>query len=620
MWRNYDRKLVRSELAVLGEHGVDLTRSFLYWPDFHPVEDQVDEEMVQRFADFLDLHEQLGMRTVPTFIVGHMSGANWDPAWRGGRDLYRDVTMVERQAWFIKEMTTRYAASPSIAGWLISNEMPIYGGGGGPMGDPAEQADHRDVAAWARLMLLAVKAGGATQPASIGDGAWGLETSGTDNGYRLTDLAASEDFLGPHTYPFSDDAIRQHLTAAFICELCTAFGRPVILEEFGLSTDFVSDEGAADYYRSVLYSTLVSGATGWMAWNNTDFDLPEQDPYRHHPFELHFGITDIHGRPKTPLIELRGFRQTLRSIGAEACSRPSSSTAIMVSSYMDADYPFINPTDRVMVHDAVFQAYISARLADLAPSLVREIGAKLTVSLVIVPSAKALTAPTWTSLEAAAAAGSTVFVSYSAGETFGQRGPWHPFLDEFFGVRKLLRYGLANPIEDETVRWTFAEALGDLPQGTELEFTASGTRDGRVFLPVEPVAARVVATDVKGRPALLCRQVGDGQIFLSTYPLEYLAARTPDVNPDDTVRLYAALAAAAGIEPTVRASDRRVMCDELVNDDGRRFTVVISLAPEAVDVKLTVAAGATLTELAGSPSGNDIKLEPFGVAVLQIHQ
>ena len=620
MWRQYDRELVRTELAVLAEHGVDLTRSFFYWPDFHPAENRIDEEMAERFADFLQLHEQLGMRTVPTFIVGHMSGANWDPAWRAGRDLYRDVTMVERQAWFIKEMTNRFCASPAIAGWLISNEMPIYGGGGGPMGDPAEQADHRDVAAWARLMLQAVKAGGGTQPVSIGDGAWGLETSGKDNGYRLTELAPGEDFLGPHSYPFSDDAIRQHLTAAFICELCTGFGRPVVLEEFGLSTDFVSDEGAADYYRSVLYSTLVSGATGWMAWNNTDFDLPDQDPYRHHPFELHFGITDIAGRPKTPLLELRDFRNELRSIGAETCSRPSSSTAIVVSSYMEADYPFINPTDRIMVHDAVFQAYISARLADLAPSLIREVGAQLKVPLVIVPSAKALTAPTWTSLQDAAAAGSTVFVSYSAGETFGQRGLWHPFLDEFFGVRKLLRYGLANPIEDETVRWRFTESLGNLTAGTELTFTAAGTRDGRVFLPVDPGAAQVIATDGRDRPALLRRQVGDGQIFLSTYPLEYLAARTPDVNPDDTVRLYSAVAVAAGIQPTIGVSDPRVMCDVLVNDDGRHFAVVISLAADPVQAQLTVPAGAVLTDVAGTPTGGQINLAPFGVAVLQIHQ
>ena len=51
---------------------------------------------------------------------------------------------------------------------------------------------------------------------------------------------------------------------------------------------------------------VMAGATGWGAWNNTDFDgLEHQDPYRHHPFELHFGLTDVAGTPKSTLLELR---------------------------------------------------------------------------------------------------------------------------------------------------------------------------------------------------------------------------------------------------------------------------------------------------------------------------
>ncbi len=225
MWRRYDEALVRSELAVLVAHGVDLTRSFFYWPDFHPEDGRIDGQMVDRFANFLALHTELGMRTVPTFLVGHMSGQNWDPPWRAGRDLYRDVTMVERQAWFIREMTARFCASPAVVGWLISNEMPIYGGGGGPMQDQLDTVDHAAVTAWASLMVQAVRAGGGTQPVSLGDGAWGIEISGRDNGFRLRSLLPLVDFIGPHTYPFTDDPVRQHLTAAFFCERCGGHGR-----------------------------------------------------------------------------------------------------------------------------------------------------------------------------------------------------------------------------------------------------------------------------------------------------------------------------------------------------------------------------------------------------------
>jgi endo-1,4-beta-mannosidase len=620
MWRQYDEPLVRSELAVLAEHGVELTRSFFYWPDFHPEGGRIDAQLVDRFASFLALHTDLGMRTVPTFLVGHMSGQNWDPPWRAGRDLYRDVTMVERQAWFIREMTARFCGSPAVAGWLISNEMPIYGGGGGPMQeqDPVGSVDHEAVTAWASLMVQAVRAGGGTQPVSLGDGAWGIEISGRDNGFRVRSLLPFLDFIGPHTYPFTDDPVRQHLTAAYICELCGGQDKPVVLEEFGLSTDFVSAEGAGDYYRSVLHTTLLAGATGWVAWTNTDFDLPDQDPYRHHPFEMHFGITDVHGAPKAPLRELSAFHATLRELDVERCSRPDTGTAILVSSYLEVAYPLVAPQDRRTVHDTVFQSYICARLADLAPALVREVDGLVPAPLLLVPSCKALTAPTWAALERAAAEGSTVFVSYSAGETPGQRGPWHPSLDEFFGVRKLLRYGLADPVSEDVVRWTFAEHFGGLPPGSELDFAVAGSPEGRVFLPLEATTARVVARDGSGRPALLCREVGAGRIVLSTYPLEYFAARTPRPDRASTVRLYAALAAVAGVPPVVSVADPRVLVDQLQHADGRTFVVAVSLAGEPLEVPVSHPERTSLADLEGRAVDQQIRLAPYGVRVLRL--
>ena len=286
MWRSYDPALIREELRVLRAHGLTMTRSFFYWPDFMPEPDAIDEDMTARFADFLNQHAEQDMSTVPTFIVGHMSGQNWDPAWRAGRDLYSDVWMVGRQAWFAGEMVHRFGAHLAVAGWLVSNEMPLYGG---------DQASHEVVAAWAQIIRDAVRAAGGRQPFSLGDGAWGIEATGRDNGFRLADAASICDFVGPHVYPVGDDQIRQHYAAAWQCELASTFGKPVVLEEFGVSSDFASEENAARYYRHVLHNSLLAGATGWIAWNNTDFDLPGQDPYRHHAFEQHFGLTDAAG-------------------------------------------------------------------------------------------------------------------------------------------------------------------------------------------------------------------------------------------------------------------------------------------------------------------------------------
>ena len=128
-------EVVREELATLAAHGCNVTRSFCYWPDFVPEPERLDADVLRRFADFLDAHVEAGLGTIPTFLVGHMSGENWDPPWRGGRDLYRDAWLVAQQAWLAGEIARRFGPHPAVVGWLVSNEMPLYGGPGHERGD-----------------------------------------------------------------------------------------------------------------------------------------------------------------------------------------------------------------------------------------------------------------------------------------------------------------------------------------------------------------------------------------------------------------------------------------------------------------------------------------------------
>ena len=46
------------------------------------------------------------------------------------------------------------------------------------------------------------------------------------SGFSIRDIAPHVDFLGPHVYPMDTDVVRQHLTAAFVCELAGFTGRP----------------------------------------------------------------------------------------------------------------------------------------------------------------------------------------------------------------------------------------------------------------------------------------------------------------------------------------------------------------------------------------------------------
>jgi endo-1,4-beta-mannosidase len=616
MWRGYDPSVIGAELAVLRRHGLTMTRSFFYWPDFMPGPYEIDETMTARYADFLDRHSDQGLQTIPTFIVGHMSGENWDPAWRDGKDLYDDVWLVGRQAWFAAEMVRRFTGHPAIAGWLVSNEMPLYGGA---------TTDHKIVDTWARIIKDAVRAAGGHQPFSLGDGAWGIEVTGNDNGFRLAEVSQLVDFLGPHIYPVGDDPIRQRYAAAVACELAGTFGKPVIMEEFGVSSDFASDANAAVYYRHLMHSTLLAGATGWIAWNNTDFALPDQDPYRHHSFEQNFGLTDAHGTPKATLTEMKAFARTLNAIDFTNCERADTDTALVVSSYLDNQYPFTSPDSHVAVARSLHQAYLSARLADLPPRLTRETaGIEPGARLYLIPSAKQILGSTAAALEQLANDGATVYVSYSAGDVSWHRGPSYGSINDLFGVKHQLDVGLVNPITDDLVELTFTRDFGGLTRGTSLTFPVAGNEHVRAYLPVAPTTSEVIAADGHGRPALLRRQVGRGSLILCTYPLEYMAAAVARANPDATVPLYGALATHAGVRRPVTVEDPDVACDVLVHRDGTRFAVISSHADEELTVKPVLAVTgdrelpAGLTTLGETEIVNRVTLPPFGIRVFKI--
>lgn len=151
----------------------------------------------------------------------------------------------------------------------------------------------------------------------------------------------------------------------------------------------------ATLYRQTLHGSLLAGATGWIGWNSTDFDLVAQDPYRHHPFELTFGVTRVDGTPKQTLVEVAAFRDVLDAIDIARCRRPETGTAIVVSSYLEREYPLTEPRDREGLRPILLQAYVAGRGADLGAALTREVDGIGDDRLLVVPCTKQLLGPTW---------------------------------------------------------------------------------------------------------------------------------------------------------------------------------------------------------------------------------
>ncbi len=92
---------------------------------------------------------------------------------------------------------------------------------------------------------------------------------------------------------------------------------------------------------------------------------------------------------------MQAFARTLDAIDFANCERADTDTALIVSSYLDTQYPFTSPDSHVAVAKSLHQAYISARLADLPPQLTRETtGIEPGARLYLAPSVKQILAPT----------------------------------------------------------------------------------------------------------------------------------------------------------------------------------------------------------------------------------
>ena len=140
MWARYDGRLVREELAVLAENGCNITRSFCYWPDFVPSPERLDAEVCARFADFLEPHRSSVSARFRRSSSVTCRAQNWDPSWRGGRDLYRDVWLVSQQAWFCAEVARRFGRPPCCRRLATDErDAPLRRGG-----------DVEEVTSWAR--------------------------------------------------------------------------------------------------------------------------------------------------------------------------------------------------------------------------------------------------------------------------------------------------------------------------------------------------------------------------------------------------------------------------------------------------------------------------------------
>lgn len=332
MWRRFDATEVAENFACIAEAGFDSVRVFLLWEDFQPEPDEVSADRLDDLVAVADAAQAVGLAIMPTLFTGHMSGANWVPAWlldrsrpcgrfrtiAGGRTVmagirnwYEDDAVGRAQALLARETATALSGHPALWAWDLGNEPS----------NCALPPTTRHARRWLDSMAEVLDEECPGTPVTLGLHQEDLEEKRL-MGPRET--AAVLAFACMHGYPayarwgrhLADDGVPVFLG------LLTRWlsGQEVLLAEFGAPTrrdgsgggevpGLLGEDEAAAYTGRVLQALHRLGFLGAFLWCFGDYDpaLKSEPPFDEAPHEMSFGLWRSDRSPKPALNVVKDF-------------------------------------------------------------------------------------------------------------------------------------------------------------------------------------------------------------------------------------------------------------------------------------------------------------------------
>jgi endo-1,4-beta-mannosidase len=356
MWSRFDPTEIDDDFARIAGMGLGLVRFFLRWDVFQPAHDTISQEALDRCVILLDRAQEHGLRTIPTLFCGHVSGANWLPAWtldpavaagdfptitehgpspHGIGDFYGGE-LLDAQRLFARTLGERVREHPALLAWDLGNAFTSV----------REPRSIRDAAHWSTALAHDL-----TQSShAVVTG--GLQSDDITNDLHLRPSSVAElwQFASMHGESVASSIARNRLdpeVVPFLSALTAACARkPVLVTGLG-DLAGLSDEEMAAYARKVLDRLQHRGALGalWWCWADYPPEMASAPPFDRAPQELTYGVVRSDGSAKPIARILEAFAREGREV-AEA------GPAIVDESHYYAGLPASLPR--------AYEAYVAA--------------------------------------------------------------------------------------------------------------------------------------------------------------------------------------------------------------------------------------------------------------------
>jgi endo-1,4-beta-mannosidase len=345
-WKQYEHNEVKSDFFLIKDSGFSVVRIFLLWEDFQPEPYHVSLNMVKNLVDVADIAKDTGLKIMPTFFTGHMSGANWLPDWMlsdemansrfpiitGGkignkrvRNFYHEEELRDCQRNQIKNVAGALKGHEAVWAWDLGNENSNY----------VIPLDNMSAENWLKEMTYELKCLDKRIPVTLGLHQEDLEE---DRNMGPREAAEYCDFLSIHGYSAYAswcDAITDEKVPVFLGLITRWLGginkiksvKDVLIEEFGICTrpandkfkkisyhdagdiPLISEDEAEIFYDRTLGLIRNLDFKGAFLWCFADYaeSLWNLPPFNKNIHERFFGIFRDDGSQKRSLNAIRRF-------------------------------------------------------------------------------------------------------------------------------------------------------------------------------------------------------------------------------------------------------------------------------------------------------------------------
>lgn len=577
MWRNFDESVIRNDLKILTENGIEYMRVFPNWRDFQPIipvytpsfseyildgdvaptnQYYLDEQMLAKFGLFCDICEEYEIKLIVGLLTGWMSGRLFLPQVLYGKNPYTDPEALMLEGYFIKGFINALKDKVAIYAWDLGNECNCL-----------SSCENRFAAAsWTAFISNAIKAQDNIRP--LFSGMHSITADSRLNAWTIQDQAEYCDMLTTHPYPyfvnhvFRDDYISLRTTMHASCETkyySDLGGKPCLMEEIGtLGPMLCDDETAGKFARLNFFSGWANNSKGMMWWCANDQTELKTIPYTRCMCETELGLITSERKPKPVLKEFKKFSDFIKELDFTLPKANEDAVCIVSQNQDQWGVAY-------MSHILAKQSGMNLRYAYIRD----EIPKSDVYMLPSVNSDRALPFEQFEVIRNRVKDGATLYVSVN--ECFIRE------FEQLFGctIRMTTRRNDSNSIT---------------LNGKKIPFMRNAAYH------ITPTRAEVLACDEQDNPAITKTEYGKGTVYFVNFPLEQMLLNEDSAFNKNRHEIYSKI-----FKDVI--STHAINCDNpnlavtLHNDDKYLYCIIINHTDTVEKLQLTVNDSYHLNEV-----------------------